>query len=40
MLLRADINSFPVGRFPACALNSLLLLADPPSAGDVGRIAS
>src|SRR5262249_29296653 len=37
MLLRADINSFLVGPFPAGALDSLLLLADPPGAGGVGR---
>jgi len=39
MLLRADINSFLVGQFPACALDSLLLSADSPGAGGVGRIA-
>src|SRR5262249_21984525 len=37
MLLRADINSFLVGPFPAGALDSLLLLADSPGAGGVGR---
>src|SRR6516164_9966746 len=35
-LLRADINSFLVGQFPACALDSFLLSADPPRANGSG----
>jgi len=32
MLLRADINSFLVAQFPACALDSFLLLLIRPAA--------